>query len=136
MIILPFDNVGGANPAADDCASGSSVVFEALRVFVKAKFVPSRPIEFHFYAAEEVGLLGSKEISTFYANNKVPVFAYLNLDQSGYVKPGTSPSIGLVTDYTSADASEFLKKTVQAYTTIGTFVQTKCGMFRTVLLHC
>ncbi len=32
------------NPAADDCASGSTVVFESLRVLVEGKMVPVRPI--------------------------------------------------------------------------------------------
>ena len=32
------------NPAADDCASGSTVVFESLRVLVEGKMVPTRPI--------------------------------------------------------------------------------------------
>jgi leucyl aminopeptidase len=42
------------NPGADDCSSASSALAEALLVLVKNKFVPGRPIEFHWYAAEEV----------------------------------------------------------------------------------
>jgi Zn-dependent M28 family amino/carboxypeptidase len=55
------------NPAADDCASGSSVIAETLCFLVNAKFVPYRPIEvlfnlqkLHWYAGEESGLLGSE----------------------------------------------------------------------------
>jgi hypothetical protein len=33
------------NPGADDCASGSSVIAETLRLLVQSKFVPLRPIE-------------------------------------------------------------------------------------------
>lgn len=33
------------NPGADDCASGSSVIAETLRLLVQTKFVPLRPIE-------------------------------------------------------------------------------------------
>jgi bacterial leucyl aminopeptidase len=39
----------GPNPAADDDASGIAAVHETLRVMIKQKFVPYRPIEFHFY---------------------------------------------------------------------------------------
>lgn len=68
------------NPGADgnnmcllkiDCASGSSVIAETLRTLVAANFVPKRPIEFHWYAGEEFGLLGSREVAADYANRKV-----------------------------------------------------------------
>ena len=41
--------LSGPNPAADDDATGISVIHETIRVMVKQKFVPFRPIEFHFY---------------------------------------------------------------------------------------
>jgi bacterial leucyl aminopeptidase len=71
------------NPAADDCASGSSAVFEALRVLVTSGFVPGRPIEFHWYTGEEEGILGSNEVAEAYAKAGTKVVSYLNLDQSG-----------------------------------------------------
>ncbi|KAJ3412395.1 Leucine aminopeptidase 1 [Chytridiales sp. JEL 0842] len=49
-IAIPAERRGGgsgkpepnANPAADDCASGSTVVFETLRVLVDSGFVPEK----------------------------------------------------------------------------------------------
>ncbi|KAJ3272308.1 Leucine aminopeptidase 1 [Terramyces sp. JEL0728] len=120
-------DISRPNPAADDCASGSSVIAETLRILVNQNFVPKRPIEFHWYAAEEEGLLGSDEVANDYAKRQVPVFTYLNLDQSGYVKKGAVPGIGIITDYTTSAATKFLTQTVKTYTTVtrtGTF---KCG---------
>ena len=131
-----FDTIGSGsgkpepnpNPAADDCASGSSVIAETLRVLVNQKFVPKRPIEIHWYAAEEVGLLGSDAVAEDYAKRKVGVFSYLNLDQSGYVKPGTQPTIGILTDYVSKAATEFLRLTLKTYTNIKVVADNqRCG---------
>lgn len=130
-----FDSLGrgsghaepNVNPAADDCASGSSVIAETLRVLVSEKFVPFRPIEFHWYAGEEEGLLGSENVAQDYASRKIDVFTYLNLDQSGYVKKGTKATIGIITDYVTKPATAFLRSTVAAYTTIGKGTDTSCG---------
>jgi Zn-dependent M28 family amino/carboxypeptidase len=67
------------NPGADDCASGSSVVFETLRVLVASGFVPKRPIEFHWYAGEEEGVYGSNEVANAYSKAQTNVLTYLNL---------------------------------------------------------
>ncbi|KAJ3256114.1 Leucine aminopeptidase 1 [Boothiomyces macroporosus] len=117
------------NPAADDCASGASVIYESLRVLVSQQFIPKRPIEIHWYAAEEIGsgTLGSHEVAANYASNKVSVFSYLNLDQSGYVKAGTTPSIGFITDYTTKPATDFLRLTVKEYTTVTVTGDDACG---------
>lgn len=114
------------NPAADDCASGSAVVWEALRTLVTSGFVPGRPIEFHWYTAEEEGLYGSNEVSEAYAKAGKQVVSYLNLDQSGYVRKGTLPIMGLTTDYTSKDSTNFLKSVITSYTDLS-WKATACG---------
>lgn len=54
-------------PGADDDLSGTASILEAFRALAQHGFVPSRgPVEFHWYAAEEAGLLGSKEIVSEY----------------------------------------------------------------------
>ncbi|KAJ3214310.1 Leucine aminopeptidase 1 [Dinochytrium kinnereticum] len=114
------------NPAADDCASGSVIVFETLRVMVESGFIPERPIEFHWYAAEEVGLHGSLEIAQAYANNDTKVVSYLNLDQSGYIRAGTQPIMGLLTDYTTPKSTNFMKSIIDTYTAYN-WTLTECG---------
>ncbi len=56
----------GRAPGADDDASGSAVVLEMFRILTSSGFVPAKTIEFHGYAAEEVGLRGSQEIAAAY----------------------------------------------------------------------
>ncbi|KAI9346272.1 hypothetical protein BDR26DRAFT_795640, partial [Obelidium mucronatum] len=119
--------VGGPNPAADDCASGSVAVFEALRVLTTTGFIPGRPIEFHWYAGEELGLLGSKDIANAYAAKGIEVVSYLNLDQSGYIKPGTTQKMGIYIDYTTSAATKLLSATVAAYVGLPQALNQKCG---------
>ncbi len=44
----------------------------------------------------------------------------------GYVKPGTEPCIGLLTDYTSPELTDLLRKLGQTHTNL-TVKNTKCG---------
>ncbi|KAI9346283.1 hypothetical protein BDR26DRAFT_794850, partial [Obelidium mucronatum] len=119
--------VGGPNPAADDCASGSVAVFEALRVLTTNGFIPGRPIEFHWYAGEELGILGSKDIANAYAAKGIEVVSYLNLDQSGYIRPGTTEQIGIFVDYTTKAATTLLSATVAAYSGLPQIGNQMCG---------
>ncbi len=65
----------GRSPGADDDGSGTTTVFEAMTVLVEGGYVPSsRILEFHFYAAEEGGLLGSQKVVEQYVSqsNRFP----------------------------------------------------------------
>jgi len=65
---------GGANgraPGADDDASGVSTLLQIFKILANdPKFLPDRTIEFHTYAAEEVGLRGSDGIAARYQSQK------------------------------------------------------------------
>lgn len=53
-------------PGADDDGSGTVSILEAFRVLAKRGFVPrDGPVEFHWYAAEEAGLLGSLDVAGY-----------------------------------------------------------------------
>ena len=71
-------------------------------------------IEFHWYAAEEAGLLGSQAIFTNYKNSGKVVKAMLQQDMTGYVKPGSKEAVGVITDYVDAGLTSFIKKVVTA----------------------
>lgn len=73
----------GRAPGADDDGTGTVNVIEVFRVLVTSGFKPTTPVEFHFYAAEEVGLLGSQAIATQYKNAGTQVLAFMELDMSG-----------------------------------------------------
>jgi len=117
---------GSTAPGADDDASGSSTVLEVYRVLVTEGFRPERTLEFHGYAAEEVGLRGSQEIAQSYINQGKIVAGMLQLDMTGYVRAGTTPVIGAITDFTNPQLTAFLRLLVDEYCTIP-WADTRCG---------
>jgi leucyl aminopeptidase len=73
----------GRASGADDDGTGVVNLIEAFRALIAAEFRPSTPVEFHWYAAEEVGRLGSQAIATYYKNSGIAVKAFMELDMSG-----------------------------------------------------
>lgn len=130
------DSVNGASPStgrapgADDDGSGTFTILEAMRVLLTDPTVAAgnapNTIEFHWYAAEEAGLLGSQAVFTSYKNSGRVVKAMLQQDMTGYVKPGVRESVGVITDYVDTGLTSFIKKVITAYCAIP-YVETKCG---------
>ncbi|CAO2655597.1 Nn.00g044000.m01.CDS01 [Neocucurbitaria sp. VM-36] len=120
----------GRAPGADDDGSGTVTILEAMRVLLTDSRVAAgqapNTIEFHWYAAEEGGLLGSQAVFTDYKNKGRVVKAMLQQDMTGYVKPGVKESVGVITDYVDAGLTTFIKKVITAYCAIP-YVETKCG---------
>ncbi|TPX31766.1 hypothetical protein SmJEL517_g04976 [Synchytrium microbalum] len=114
----------GRSPGADDDGSGTTTIFEAYRILIDEGFVPVKPIEFHFYSAEEGGLLGSQDVVANYKKAGVPVVGVYHADMTGY--PAKKPSIGLSTDFVDPSLMAFLKVLVETYCDEPT-VFTKCG---------
>jgi len=123
------DSVGrstnGQAPGADDDASGTSTVLEVFRVLAQSGYKPERTVEFHAYAGEEGGLLGSQAIAKAYSDLDIVVEAMLQFDMTMYGGNATDP-IGIITDYVSPEASEFIRLLVKGYSTFSQ-VNTKCG---------
>jgi bacterial leucyl aminopeptidase len=117
----------GQAAGADDDGSGSMAILEALRVIltdtrIRGGQAPNT-LEFHWYAGEEAGLLGSQAIFNQYASSGKNVAAMLQQDMVGY-----SPrnQFGLITDNTNAQLNSFLVKAIGQYASIG-YVNTQCG---------
>lgn len=117
----------GRAPGADDDGTGSVNLIEAFRKLTAAGFKPANPVEFHWYAGEEGGLLGSAAISKSYSQAGTAVKGMLQLDMTGYVKPGTSPVVGFMTDYVDASLTAFTKTLVTTYLTNIGITESKCG---------
>ncbi len=101
-------------PGADDNASGIASLTEALRVALRNGFRPQRTVQLMAYAAEEAGLLGSKEIATQYRNQGRQVVGKLQLDMT--LKKGTAErDIVLMSDYTNAAQNAFLGQLIDEY---------------------
>lgn len=92
---------------------------------VKQKFAA---VEFHWYSAEEGGLLGSQAIFTEYAKRGYKVGAMLQQDMTGFVKKtldaGKPESVGVITDYVDPGLTNFIKQVITTYCDIP-FVETK-----------
>jgi leucyl aminopeptidase len=116
----------GRSPGADDNGSGSMTILEAMRVLLTDSEVASgqapNTIEFHWYAAEEGGLLGSQAIFTDYKNNNKAVKAMFNQDMTGYVKPGIQESVGVITDHVDTGLTNFIKKVITAVSAAVSYV--------------
>ncbi|KAM0226836.1 hypothetical protein ACHAP5_012303 [Fusarium lateritium] len=120
----------GRAPGADDDGSGTVTILEAFRVLLTDSRITSgqatNTIEFHWYAGEEAGLLGSGAIFQQYKRDGRQVKAMLNQDMTGYVKPGSKEVVGILTDNVDAGLTAFLKKVVAAYSSLPT-VDSTCG---------
>lgn len=62
-------------PGADDDGSGSVTILESYRALLAADFHPQKTVEFHWYSAEEGGLLGSQAVAKDYQSRNANVIA-------------------------------------------------------------
>ena len=112
-------------PGADDDASGIATLTEVVRVALASGFKPKRTVKFMGYAAEEVGLRGSKAIATDFQNRGVNVVGVLQLDMTNYRTTGPNP-VRLLTDNSNASLQQFLRDLHATYLggTLGSYT---CG---------
>jgi len=123
-----------AAPGADDDGSGTVTILEALRVLLMDEDIlhgkAENTVEFHWYSAEEGGLLGSQAIFSAYEKEGRDVKAMLQQDMTGYthgtLAAGEPESVGVITDFVDPGLTSFIKKVVSTYCTIP-YIETKCG---------
>jgi leucyl aminopeptidase len=110
-----------AAPGADDDGSGTVTIMEVFRTLLKSKDVVNgkseNTIEFHWYSAEEGGLLGSQDIFRQYEKDKRVVKAMLQQDMTGYVQgtldAGKPESVGVITDFVDQGLTRFIKTVIE-----------------------
>ncbi|KAI0795424.1 hypothetical protein C8Q75DRAFT_791243 [Abortiporus biennis] len=117
----------GRAPGSDDDGTGTVNLIEAFRTLLAAGFKPTTTVEFHWYSGEEAGLLGSQDIASSYKSKGVQVKAFMELDMSGYFKPGTTEVFALEADYIDTGLNTFLKSLITAYSAFGYTMDTPCG---------
>lgn len=109
-----------AAPGADDDGSGTVTILEALRVLLQSPDIVNgtaqNTVEFHWYSAEEGGLLGSQAIFSAYERQGRDVKAMLQQDMTGYVQKtlenGEPESVGVITDFVDPGLTDFIKEVV------------------------
>ncbi|KAG5925522.1 Leucine aminopeptidase 1 [Claviceps africana] len=123
-----------AAPGADDDGSGTVTIMEVFAALLASEDIVAgkaeNTIEFHWYSAEEGGLLGSQAIFKQYEHDGRDVKAMLQQDMTGYSKgtleAGLPESVGVIIDYVDAGLTKFIKLVVQEYCRLP-WVETKCG---------
>lgn len=123
--IAGFFGGGGRAPGADDNASGIATITEVVRILMNNNFKPKRTIQFMGYAAEEVGLLGSKDIATSYKQKGTQVVGVMQLDMTLY-KGTADKDIVLMSDYSNQAQNEFIGKLVDEYVKVP-WGYSRCG---------
>ncbi|KAF9184423.1 Leucine aminopeptidase 1 [Haplosporangium sp. Z 767] len=91
------------SPGADDDGSGTVTTLEVFRSLINIGYHPVRSIEFHWYSAEEAGLLGSQDVAEDYRCKSV------ENDMIGYVGFRFKESFGIVTDNVNRELTELVK---------------------------
>lgn len=114
------------SPGADDDGSGTVTILEVFRALVGTGFRPHRPVEFHWYSAEEAGLLGSQDVAKSYEKKNVDVLAMIQNDMTGYIGTKFAESYGIVVDYVDDDLTELIRVYAREYGDIPVH-ETKCG---------
>ncbi|KAI1943566.1 Leucine aminopeptidase 1 [Ophidiomyces ophidiicola] len=123
-----------AAPGADDDGSGTVTILEAFRVLLHSSAIrkgqAENTVEFHWYSAEEAGLLGSQAIFSDYSKKGRDIKAMLQQDMTGYIEgtlgAGQVEAVGVITDFVDPGLTEFIKLVIKVYCDIP-FVLTKCG---------
>jgi len=123
-----------AAPGADDDGSGTVTILEALRgLLTSDDFIQGNAentVEFHWYAGEEGGLLGSQAIFSEYEKSDRDVKAMLQQDMTGFVQKaldqGKNETLGVVTDFVDPELTQFMRKIITEYCDIP-YIDTSCG---------
>ncbi len=102
-------------PGADDDASGIATLTEVLRVAMADGYRPRRTVKLMAYAAEEVGLRGSRAIAQSFAAEGRTVVGVLQMDMTNYRAPGGGSDIRVMTDNSNPALVQFLRDLFDAY---------------------
>ncbi len=113
------------SPGADDNASGIATITETIRIAMENGFKPKKTVQFMGYAAEEVGLLGSKDIATSYKKEGKSVVGVIQFDMT--LNKGTRDmDIVMMSDFTNKAQNEFLGRLIDEYVKVP-WGYSKCG---------
>lgn len=102
------------SPGADDNASGIAVLTEIIRVLGENKYRPKHTLTFIAYAAEEVGLRGSMDISASYAAQGTNVKGVIQFDGTNF-KGSQELGMTLIEDLVDPALNRLLTQLIDEY---------------------
>ncbi|MEO6366204.1 MAG: M20/M25/M40 family metallo-hydrolase [Luteimonas sp.] len=116
-------------PGADDDASGIATLTEILRIAMANGYRPKRTVKFMGYAAEEVGLRGSRAIAQSFSAQGQKVVGVLQLDMTNWKSPGSTAALNLITDFANVPLKQFIRDLFATYMAPRGFTMTEsaCG---------
>ena len=125
--INSFDlNTTGIAPGIDDNASGVSVLTEILKCIVMNRYHPKKTIRIIGFAAEELGLLGSRKMAKEQELKKQEkIIAMLNFDMVG--NRGKGKDMYISSDYSNLELAQFLRLLLTEYQPDITHDFQECG---------
>ena len=108
-------------PGADDDGSGTVTILEVFRTILGSDAIrkgeAENTLEFHWYSAEEGGLLGSQAIFKRYESDQRDIKAMLQQDMTGFVQKtieaNRPESVGVIMDYVNPDLTAFIKEVIE-----------------------
>ncbi|KAF1954059.1 peptidase family M28 [Byssothecium circinans] len=110
-------------PGADDDCSGTVSILEAFRVLALSGFIPKDgPVEFHWYAAEEGGLLGSQAIAAYKKESGANIGAMMEFDMTAFIAKDANESIGFIISDADAPLTKWAVNLSREYISIPTDV--------------
>lgn len=112
-------------PGADDNASGIATITEIIKVLVDSDYRPQNTLVFASYAAEEVGLLGSREMAETFKAQGENVLGVLQLDMTNF--NGSEWDIVLISDHTNEAQNKFLGALMDRYLPELSWGYDRCG---------
>ncbi|KAJ7634574.1 peptidase [Roridomyces roridus] len=112
---LNYANFSARAPGAGDDGSGTVTILEAFRGLLVANYIPTSPLEFHFYAGEEGGLRGSLAIASRYEAEEKVVRGMIQFDMTAWLKAGTREEIAVIGTLTDTALSDLLVLLIDRY---------------------
>ncbi len=106
-------------PGADDNATGTVAALEMARVMMNQNFQPKNSIRFVTFAAEELGLWGSKHYAENALQSGQEIILMVNHDMIGYsTQNPTNWQVRLMPYEGSLEHSQYAAQLTQQYTTL------------------
>lgn len=114
-----LDSINSSNnndaPGADDDASGVATIAAMIRALAQSGATLQRTVEFHAYAAEEVGLEGSRHIAETYADAGRTIVGMMQLDMTSFSSQEGDSTIWLISNNTHPNLRRSLKDLMHTY---------------------
>lgn len=112
-------------PGADDDGSGTVTVMGVARTILNSHLKFKRPIYFIWYAAEEMGLVGSAFVVKDFQQKNIAVDSVIQFDMTGYREKGDA-TMWLMQDNVSLPLTKFVGQLIDTYVKVPTNV-TNCS---------